>query len=105
MTTADKVAMVKAMINDDTTDETISAYLYLAGQQICRIAYPYDETVDQVPAKYDSVHVEAAVYLLNKRGGEGEITHSENGVSRTYESANLPASMLRGIVPVVGIPK
>lgn len=105
MTTAEKLAMVKAMINDDTTDAVISAYLTLAGKKICRLAYPYDNTITEVPEKYDAVHIDATVYLLNKRGGEGEITHAENGVSRTYESADLPASMLRVIVPVVGIPK
>ena len=47
--------------------------------------------------------VEIAVYLMNKRGAEGESAHSENGVSRTYENGDVPASMLRGIVPMVGV--
>ena len=104
MTNAEKIAKVKLM-TDETADATISAYLDLAAEKICRIVYPYDETKITVPSKYDMLHVEAAVYLLNKRGGEGEVTHSENGVTRTYENADLPATMLRVLVPVVGIPK
>ena len=105
MTEQEKIAMVKTMINDDTADATISTYLIIAGQKLCRSVYPFDDTKTTVPEKYDVLHCEAAAYLLNKRGGEGEITHSENGVSRTYENADLPASMLRQIVPVVGIPQ
>ena len=44
-----------------------------------------------------------AVYLLNKRGAEGETAHSENGISRSYESADIPESMLSGIIPFAGV--
>ena len=104
MTDAQKIAMVKT-ITGETVDDTISTYLTIAGQKICRIVYPYDDTKTTVPAKYDTLHCEAAAYMLNKRGGEGEITHSENGISRTYENADLPHSLLRQLVPVVGIPQ
>lgn len=99
MTDAEKIAMVSAM-SDETDTSVVSAYLYLAGQKILRIACKPDVT--EVPEKYDGLHVEAAVYLLNKRGGEGETQHSENGISRTYESADLPDSLLRSY-GVVGI--
>ena len=104
MIDAEKIAMVKT-ITGETDDAAISAQLFLAAQKICRILYPYDDSITTVPAKYDGLHIDATVYLLNKRGGEGEVTHSENGVSRTYENADLPATMLRQLVPVVGIPK
>lgn len=53
--------------------------------------------------KYDAVHVEIAAYMINKRGAEGEVSHSENGVSRTYEDGDIPPSLLRAITPVVGV--
>lgn len=65
-------------------------------------AYPY-ENVSKVPMKYDAVHVEIAAYMINKRGAEGEVSHSENGVSRTYEDGDIPPSLLRAITPVVGV--
>ena len=104
MTDTEKIEMVSALTGE-TDKDVISAYLYLAGQKICRIVYPFDETVSIVPTRYDHLHVEATVYLLNKRGGEGEVAHSENGISRTYEDADLPISMLRGVVPFVGVPQ
>lgn len=91
MTTDEKREMVKAM-SGESDDSVVSAYLYLAGQKVIRIACPKG-TVD-VPEDWDALHVEAAVYLLNKRGGEGQVAHSENGISRSYESADLPPSLL-----------
>lgn len=104
MTDAEKINMITAMTGE-TDQEVISAYLYIAGQKICRIAYPFDETKTVVPSKYDHLHIEATAYLLNKRGAEGETYHNENGINRTYEDGDLPISMLRGVVPFVGVPE
>ena len=102
MTDSEKIAMVKAMCGE-ADDAVISAYLLIAGKKILRVAYPFDDTVTTVPEKYEHLQVDAAVYLLNKRGAEGQTSHSENGISRNYENADLPASMLRDIVPVCGV--
>lgn len=104
MTDSEKIALVKTMC-DETDDDIISAYLALAGNKICRIAYPFDETITEVPDKYAYVQVDAAVYLLNKRGISGQTSSTENGITRAYENADLPASMLRSIVPMAGVPK
>ena len=50
-----------------------------------------------------ALQVEIATYLLNKRGGEGELSHSENGISRSYENGDVPESMMRQIVPMAGV--
>lgn len=97
-----KKEMVKAM-TEETNDSTVSAFLGIAGNKICRKAYPFDPTVTEVPEQYHFLQVEIAVYLLNKRGAEGESGHSENGISRTYENGDVPPSMLRQIVPMCGV--
>ena len=102
MTDAEKKEMLTAMTGE-TTDAVLSTYLTLAGSKICRKAYPYDPTVTTVPEQYDSLHVEIAAYLLNKRGAEGERTHSENGISRTYENGDVPNSLMRQITPFVSV--
>lgn len=104
MENAEKITLVRTM-SGETNDTVISAYLSIAAQKILRIAYPFDDSVTVVPPKYETLQIDAAVYMLNKRGGEGETSHSENGVSRVYENADLPASMLRAIVPMAGVPK
>lgn len=102
MLEVEKKEMVKAM-TEETNDSTVSAYLGIAGNKICRKAYPFDPTVTEVPEQYHFLQVEIAVYLLNKRGAEGESGHSENGISRTYENGDVPPSMLRQIVPMCGV--
>ena len=100
----DNVFVVKTMTGE-TDEAVIDTYLAVAGQKIVSRAYPFDHTVTTVPAQYEHVQIDAAVYLLNKRGAEGELIHNENGVYRTYEDADLPASMLRCVVPVCGVVK
>ena len=102
MTEPEKISMVKAMTGE-TDEATVLAYLNIAGSKICRKAYPFAETEMNVPPKYDSTQVEIAVYLLNKRGAEGQTAHSENGISRTYENADIPASLLREVVPMASV--
>lgn len=91
MTDAEKIDMVKAM-SGEADESVVSAYLYLAGQKILRMTCPDDVT--EVPGKYDGLHVDATVFFLNKRGAEGQVSHSENGISRGYETGDIPASML-----------
>lgn len=102
MLDAEKIVLVKSM-SGESGESAVSAYLALAGDKICRRAYPFDPTVMEVPEQYSYLQVEIAVYLLNKRGGEGELSHSENGISRSYENGDVPESMMRQIVPMAGV--
>lgn len=102
MTREEKITLVSTL-SGEPDESVVSAYVYLAGQKILGLAYPFDHTVTEVPAQYEHIQIDAAVYLLNKRGAEGELIHNENGVYRTYEDADLPASMLRSIVPMCGV--
>lgn len=94
--------MLKGM-TEESDDAVLSVYLCLAGDAVLSQAYPYQEHTDMdVPEKYHAVQVEIAAYMLNKRGAEGQISHSENGISRGYESGNIPTSLLRRIIPTAG---
>lgn len=104
MTEAEKLAMLR-VLSGETDDDILSVYLQLAGDKICSCAYPFGAEDRDVPDRYAALQVEAAAYLLSKRGAEGETAHSENGISRSYENGDLPASMLRSIAPFVGIPQ
>ena len=108
MTNEEKLTMVRVMANanaddDDWSDDILLTYLAIAGRKIIERAYPYDETVEEVPRRYDLLQCEIAIYLLNKRGAEGETSHSENGISRSYEKADVPESMLSVITPFCGV--
>ena len=98
MTQATQLILLKDMTGEVDTD-TLLAYLELSGQIVLNKCYPFDKTQTVVPDCYQPNQVEIAAYLLNKRGAEGETRHSENGIDRAYESASVPESMLKPIVP------
>lgn len=93
--------MLTVMTGETDTD-ILNAYLNMAGAAIINRVYPFEQG-KEVPPKYQNRQLEIAAYLLNKRGAEGETTHNENGINRSYESASVPPSMLRDIVPFVGV--
>lgn len=105
MTDAEKLAALKAMVGGSGTDEVLSAYLALAGRKIIAKAYPYEPDETVVPAQYHYLQIEIAAYMLNKRGAEGQTSHTENGITRQYENADVPASMLKAITPYCGVIK
>lgn len=105
MNDEEKLIALRAMIGESDTDEVLFTYLKLAGKKILNRAYPYDKSVKEVPEEYDTLQVEIAAYMMNKRGAEGQIQHTENGIQRTYENADIPYSMLKVVTPHVGVIK
>ena len=104
MTDSAKLILLKTMIDPGDSDETLTAFLDIAAETVLNAAYPYQDISGlEVPARYDALQVEIAAYLLNKRGAEGEVIHSENGVQRSYGSAGVPTDYLKGITPFCGV--
>lgn len=103
MSDREKITMLRVMVgNDDSldwSDDVLLTYLTIAGKKIINRAYPYREDIEIVPKRYSVLQCEIACYLLNKRGAEGETSHSENGINRAYGSADVPESMLSIVVP------
>ena len=102
MTEEKKIDMLRRMMDGDETDEGIlSVYLELAAQKILNRMYPFceDYTDLEVPDRYVMIQLNIAVYMLYKRGAEGEIQHIENGVHRNYGSSDIPDSMLKDVYP------
>jgi hypothetical protein len=103
MTQTEKLQLLKAMVGESDTEEVLLAYLNIAGNKIINRAYPYGTDETEVPTRYDFLQCEIAAYLLNKRGAEGQTGHSENGISRSYESADVPESLIGAVTPMVGV--
>lgn len=103
MTSEEKITALRAMVGGSDEDTVLSTYLNLAGRKIITKAYPYKTDVTEVPTQYEYLQLEIAAYMLNKRGAEGQVTHTENGVQRQYENADVPPSMLKAITPYCGV--
>lgn len=105
MTDTEKIVMVKAM-SDETDDTIISAFLSMAGDVIYNYVDPF-KTCDKIDVlkDYGTAQTKLAAYYLNKRGWDFETSHSENGVNRSYETGDIPQSILKELTPKVGVPR
>lgn len=104
MKQAETVEMVRTLLGvGEDQDELIRLYLMLAQTAILQRAFPFQNKVTCVPDRYIPVQINIAVYLYNKRGAEGQIQHAENGISRSYASADIPKEMLWSVTPTVSV--
>lgn len=109
MTLNEKYALVRNLFgkkadNTELTVEEISPFLLVAKSIILNQMNPFGNASEQeVPAKYDILQCRIANFMLVKQGAEGEIQHTENGVTCIYGKADIPDDLMREIVPRVGV--
>ena len=102
MTEEEKIEFLKVLVGTVGfgEDKLLKAYLRIAASIILKRLYPFDKDGEKkLPGSYAVKQCEIACFLYNKRGAEGETAHDENGIKRTYESGDVPPSMLKDIVP------
>lgn len=86
MTEEEKLIALKAMVGGSDSDEVLSTYLKLAGRKIINRAYPYDSSVTEVPAQYDTLQCEIAAYMLNNGNANYNNASNSNGVRPDFDS-------------------
>jgi hypothetical protein len=95
MTQAEKLTKLKTLLNITGTeqDATLTVFLELSKSEI--LAWLYSgktpEGVTDVPAQYEPTQVMACVAGFSQGGAEGQIAHSENGISRTWKYEDMVA--------------
>ena len=105
--TEEVMKLLLSSMTEETDDAVLSAYLQLARLIILNRLYPYQDALDngaEVPSRYYDLQIRIAAYHLNKRGAEQETMHVENGITRMYESADTPSSLLGEITPFASVP-
>lgn len=104
MTNEEKISRLEVLISPDTaSSELLLSLLEIAEGIVLNRRYPFGAPEGvAVPAIYEHIQLQIAVELFSKMGAEGQTAHGENGVSRTYESADISPSLLKRIVPVCG---
>ena len=94
--------MVQTLVESDpgATAEVVSVYLDLALNAMLERLYPYDSEKEEgdLPVRYDAIQCELAARYFLRRGGQGEMTHEENGVNRSYASVD-DEDILRRLTP------
>lgn len=104
MNNEEKLARLAVLISPDTASDDLLSYLLEQSEGIVlNRRYPFGAPENAVvPAAYEHIQLQIAVELYSKMGAEGQVSHSENGISRTYEAAEISPSLLRRITPIVG---
>ena len=62
-----------------------------------------DEKIEQDLINHKTTIAMAVVDMYSKIGAEGEKSHTENGVTRQYESAYISSSIFIDVLPYVNI--
>lgn len=104
MTNEEKIQRLGVLISPDTADaELLSVLIEQAEGIVLNRYYPFGPPEGAtVPTAYEHIQLQIAVELFSKRGAEGQTAHNENGINRTYESADVSPSLLRRIIPCCG---
>lgn len=104
MNTDEKLARLAVLISPDTASDDLLFYLLEQAEGIVlNRRYPFGAPEGAViPKRYEHIQLQIAVELFSKMGAEGQTGHSENGISRSYEAADVSPSLLKRIIPVVG---
>ena len=94
---------LKIRITENVNYDELEDILESAKAVILARRFPFGDWPEELEPKYKDLQIRIAVEMFNKRGAEGETAHSENGVSRSYASANVSEDLLREITPKAGV--
>ena len=94
---------LKIRIPENENDNELEDFLESAKSVILSRRFPFGEQPTELEQRYLDLQIRIAVEMYNKRGVEGQTSHSENGVSRSYSSASVSEELLREITPKVGV--
>lgn len=99
---SDKIERVKSLVGNDptATTEVVSVLLDQAADTILAVMYPLSDDYEMfsVPGKYCSIQCDLAARYFARMGANGEVTHNENGINRSWGSPD-DADLLRKVTP------
>ena len=65
--------------------------------------YPYQEWPEDLESRYLDLQFRCAMDIYAKIGAEGQNAHTENSISRTWESSWISESLLQEVTPVAKV--
>jgi hypothetical protein len=84
-------------------DALIDDILESASAVYLSAKYPFTNAPAVLDRIADDWILRAGIEMYAKIGAEGQLSHSENGISRSYESALVSKTLMREITPVTAI--
>lgn len=94
---------LKIRIPENNNETELEELLESAKAVILSRRFPFGEPPEEIENRYKDLQIRIAVEMYNKIGVEGQTSHSENGISRSYASASVSEDLLREITPKAGV--
>lgn len=108
---------LKRRIPEEPNDGILEEMLESAKNIILNLRFPYGEwptkfienevgqleEVTVLEPRYKDLQIRVAEDMYNRIGASGQLSHSENGISRSWGSEWVSSDLLQEIVPVVGV--
>jgi len=94
-------------INDESKDDIFKMKLLDAKVIALNTLFPFHDTkvdIDENNVRLRDWQVRCAIELYNKIGNENISSYSENGLSVTFLEGVISSSLLKELVPKVGVP-
>ena len=111
MTDAQKLQTIKVLLDDGTgylpSDTTLNTYITLAANEI--LAWKYHlvggipKDVTEVPSLDEGAQIYAVVAGYTHAGSEGEVSHHENGITRTFAYTDMIGYIRNHVLPYVRV--
>lgn len=104
MTDSEKLNRLSVLLDMDEESAILAEYLNMAKDEILNWMYRGDvpEGAD-VPARYEQTQIQAVIAGYSISGAEGQTSHSENGISRTFKYPDMLAYIHSHVIPLVQI--
>lgn len=101
MTIEEKLIEMATGIAPDVAEEAVlKSELLAAESMILNKMYPFGYPEDAViPTRYERLQIKLAVELYSQRGADGQVSHGENGITRSWPEVNR---ILKQIIPHCG---
>nr|DAK72240.1 MAG TPA: tail connector protein [Caudoviricetes sp.] len=62
--------------------------------------YPFGDWPETLDKRYEDLQYRIALAMYNKDGADYQVSHSENGISRSWSTDGIPESLLQEITPM-----
>lgn len=106
MSNEEKLEMLMSLlgVSDSNLEDTFNSYLTAAAREILAWRYSYSaQSVDVVPPEYEMTQIYAVIAGYSQSGAEGQMTHSENGIARTFKYPDMIRYIRANVVPMCGV--
>ena len=70
---------------------------------IMGIRFPYGNWPEDVEDRYKDLQIRMAEDLYNRIGASGQVSHSENSISRTWKGEWISEQLKQEVTPMVGV--